>query len=303
MPTSTDCKCCRRWKNFGAVLHRLVLDGSVDDDCGRCALAHTANKEGDSADEDIENSILTSPVPIHCNKVTQRRTPIPIQLRLAVVRNSRRVDASADFLSDEARLLDTQILTYFPPLSDESETLSSTATVATISDFIQYVVEDLFIENRESQFLAHDPTKFATMLVGGSSQKRNISAITFHYGGKKNNTISGENEGSGKSVCMVTFSLMEVTEGFAAELSPSIDAYEMFRKLISQVTSGSKRLDLILKARVRISSSSSPPNTKETQSRKGPAQIKRKLRTDEDEEGVKRSKLKTEVIRTSKSLI
>ena len=224
-----------------------------------------------------------------------------------------------------AEELGPTLLTHFPPLrsceddTSSSLSLSSFNTVATISEFMQFVVEDLFIGNREAHFLVHGSSQFVSMLLGDSKlegRDTTTPPMVFRYGGKKKNKISGEGDynnrtaGQTTSICTVAFSLLDETEGNAVIISPLDDAYNTFINLI--LAQSKKKLDLILKAHVQISSSEPlppPPTTTTTQetslSSNVPVPVhnrKRKSITFADDEQIpKRGKSNTESIRISES--
>jgi hypothetical protein len=137
---------------------------------------------------------------------------------------------------------------------------------------MQYVVEDLFIGNKEANFLVHEQSNFVSMLVGRSDHEETATTtmdISFRYGTKRISRLSrGEKRdnctGQTASTCGVDFSLLL---GETEELSPSDNAYNTFRTLLTRGNSSSKRLDLVLKAHVKISTSEPLPATTQETSR------------------------------------
>jgi hypothetical protein len=223
-----------------------------------------------------------------------------------------------------AEELGPTLLTHFPPLrscEDDTSSSFSSNTVATISEFMQYVVEDLFIGNREAHFLVHGSSHFVSMLLGDSNKEGRDSTpvMVFRYGGKKKNKISGEGgynnctSGQTTSICTVQFSLLDETEGNAVIISPLDDAYETFSNLI--LAQSKKKLNLMLKAHVRISSSEPLPppttTTKTTTEETSQSNVlvpahnrKRKSISFADDEQIpKRGKSITEFIRISESFV
>jgi hypothetical protein len=234
------------------------------------------------------------------------RTPIPIRVRLAILRTNSfhpeadEQTAADEFPSFEASPLENKIETYCPPLSfSDGGTASSTASddgTITIADLTQYIVEELFIQNKEAHFLGHhdesDESKFLSILLGRSGQKGwNVSlpgdtmVFTFDYGMMKQTTKqilvppqqklqeAKRESGSNKSsVCFVQFTLMEEAEGYPVEISPSVCACGILRMLLSSSQSSLKqKVDLTLKAHVVMCPSSAE------QTNKGATPTKRKI--------------------------
>lgn len=300
---------------------KLLLEGvdDEDEDCGG-GCTNTNIKDGSTIGG---NMMFPSLLPALCCNTTstiqERKSSIPIQIRLTLLTNS------ANSHHGKNVNVNAKLLTYFPPLSWEDETTSSSSTTtaptatttittaSTISDFMQYVVEDLFIGNKEANFLVHEQSNFVSMLVGRSDHEETATTttmdISFRYGTKRISRLSqGEKRdnctGQTASTCVVDFSLL----GEIEELSPSDNAYKTFRTLLTRGNSSSKRLDLVLKAHVKISTSEPLPATIQETSRLShvlaPAQsTKRKSSSDDKNDGLdaKRSKLNSGVIRISKS--
>lgn len=337
MSISPSCKCCRRWNRVGTNLIKLLLKGMDDDDDDDgedCGVAGCTNSNSNStADGSSRHSVMfPSLLPLICcntaeNIQHERKSSIPIQLRLAIMRTIRTTShhgntttnkSAEDFLSVQASPANFKLLTYFPPLSWDDETSSKSSTNAAanattnskISDFMQYVVEDLFIDNKEGNFLVHDRSNFVTTLLGNiDREESNEMEFSFRYG--KNTTyrsfgVENRSTTAGPSTCVVDFSLLvETEERNPIEISPSDDAHEAFRNLVSsQVKSSSKRLDLILKAHVRILTAGqvSAQRTLSSHAPYPEQSTKRKCsRDDYDGQDTKLRKLETDVIRTSKS--
>jgi hypothetical protein len=303
-------------------LLKLLLEGvdDADDDCGGgCTDINIKDGSTSSGNSMMFPSLLPA---LCCNTtstIQERKSSIPIQIRLTLRTNS------ANSHHGKNANVNAKLLTYFPPLSWEDETISSSSTTteptatnntittaSTISDFMQYVVEDLFIGNEEANFLVHEQSNFVSMLVGRSDHEETATTtmdISFRYGTKRISRLSrGEKRdnctGQTASTCVVDFSLLGETE----ELSPSDNAYETFRTLLTRGNSSSKRLDLVLKAHVKISTSEPLQATIQETSRlshvPAPAQsTKRKSSSDDKNDGLdaKRGKLNSGVIRISKS--
>ena len=207
--------------------------------------------------------------------------PVPIRVRLAIVRtNSLHRPAAAahiaaeGFLSYDASRADRKLETYCPPLSSSANSGNAT----TIADLTQYIVEDLFINNKEIHFLGHhDPSKFLSILLDSSDQEgRSLfpDDVEFNYGIQQTNkTILGQAQAaSSKKSCIILFSLMEETEGYPIDISPSIYAHDMLRNLLlsqqqSSSSTNGKKLDLLLKAHI-IMCPSSQTTKKDSSARK-----------------------------------
>ncbi len=326
------CKCCRRWKKVVTNL----LEGVDDDD------DENEDYGGGVGCTDTDN---TTGLPLSCcNNATniqrERKISIPIQLWLVIVptrtnphhgkitnvATTTTTTSAQDFLSYEASAMTAKHLIYFPPLSSEDETTTSSSTTtaaaantaaSTISNFMQNVVEDLFIGNKESNFLVHDKSYFLNMLLKSIDHEGSTTPdISFSYGRNTTYRLSGEEEGrlhrtvgQSSSPCVVEFTLLHKSkEGHSGEIiDPCENAHETFCKLLStQGNSSSKTMvDLILKAHVKISIAR-PLTTQKTESSSSPLpannSTKRKQsREYDDGQNTKRRILNTEVIWTSKS--
>ena len=309
------CKCCRRWKKV--VTHLLEGEGADHDD-------EKEDRRGGGGCTDTDN---TTDCTSCCNDTTnsprERKMSIPIQLRLAIVRTimnphlGKTTTVAQDFSSNEASPMNANLLTYFPPLSLEDET-TATATTATstISNFIQYVVEDLFVGNKEAHFWVHDRSYFVNMLLGSIDHEGRTSPdISFRYGRNTTYRLSGGEEegchhrtvGHSSSPCVVEFTLLDPSEeGYNVGMHPWMNAHETFCKLLStQGNSSSKtKVDLILKAHVMISTTK-PLTTQKSQSSSVPVPSNNSSTTRISDYGdglnnTKRRKLNTEVSWTSK---
>lgn len=172
----------------------------------------------------------------------QMPTPIPIRVRLANVQTNYPWGAPPNgFLSHDVTPIDSKLETYVPPLSSSA----STTTDATIADLTRYIVEDLFIKNKEAHFVDDlVQSTFMKILLGG--EEGDLSNMQFNYGCKIKSSKSGESE----SACdVINFSLLiEQAEGYYVELSPYINAY----KILNDFRVSSKKVDLIMKAHVML---------------------------------------------------
>jgi hypothetical protein len=318
------CKCCRRWKKVVTNLLEGCDDDDENEDC---------RGGGGCTDTDKIMDCTT-------NIQRERKISIPIQLRLAIVRTitnphlgktttvatTTATTSAQDILSYEASPMNSKHLIYFPPLSLEDETTASSSTTAadaaaitatfTISNFIQYVVDDLLIGNKEANFWVHDQSYFINMLLGSIYHEgRTTPDISFRHERNTTYRLSGGEEGcrhhtrgQSSSPCVVEFTLLDPSEeGHVGGIQPWMNAHETFCYLLStQGNSSSKTMvDLILKAHVMISTTK-PLTTQKSQSSSVPvlandSSTKRKPISDYcDGINTKRRKWNTEVIWTSK---
>jgi hypothetical protein len=309
-----------------------LLDGFDDDD-------ENEDCRGGGGCTDADNN-----TGCYCNNTAnvqrERKISIPIQLWLAIVptrtnpylgeittvATTTTTALAQDFLSYEASAMNSMHLIYFPLLSSEDETTASSSTTtaaantadSTISNFMQNVVEDLFIGNKEANFLVHDKSYFLNMLLKSIDHEGSTTPdISFSYGRNTTYRLSGEEEGrlhrtvgQSSSPCVVEFTLLHKSKECYSGgiIDPCENAYETFCKLLStQGNSSSKAMvDLILKAHVKISIAR-PLTTQKTESSSSPlpannSSTKRKQsREYDDGQNTKRRILNTEVIWTSKS--
>ena len=211
---------------------------------------------------------------------------IPIRVRLVIDHYEVDNDRDDDWKKKKKKKqkINRSLDTYFPPLlhttttsngSDDNVSNASLTAVLpitdsssmTVSDFTQYIVEEIYINNGEGHFIESNQRqrrrcndqelelKFVNMMLqrlkcNGTSNTLIPGITTFRYGGRDTRKIildkdshddqngtshvfTKEDEGDTTANCLIDFSLIEEqTEGYAMTISPTVNADKMFRTLL-----------------------------------------------------------------------
>jgi hypothetical protein len=209
---------------------------------------------------------------------------IPIRVRLVIDHYEVDNDRDDDWKKKKQKI-NRSLDTYFPPLlhttttsngSDGTNVSNASLTAVlpitdsssmTVSDFTQYIVEEIYINNGEGHFIESNQRqrrrckdqelelKFVNMLLqrlkcNGTSNTLIPVITTFRYGGRDtrkiildkdshddhngtSHVLTKEDEGDTTANCLIDFSLIEEqTEGYAMTISPTVNADKMFRTLL-----------------------------------------------------------------------
>ena len=232
------------------------------------------------------------------NTAATQQQKIPIRVRLATSHSNSSTDHQTTqeaYKSYETTPNSSKLTTIFPPPVHLHGT-STTAVSTTISNYTQYIVEELFINNREDtlfqQQLDDDEEHRASALFNDILPNINKYNVIVSYYGKrmKNrrmkklmksiidkslnqdvNNSSTTSTAAKKPKCEIHFTLMEQLESTTtttqhdySELSGDHLAYETLHDMY--INNGGNILDLILLANVIYPSSSSPHTTLQQQS-------------------------------------
>ena len=210
---------------------------------------------------------------------------IPIRVRLVIDHYEVDNDRDDDWKKKKKQKINRSLDTYFPPLlhttttsngSDGTNVSNASLTAVlpitdsssmTVSDFTQYIVEEIYINNGEGHYIESNQRqrrrcndqelelKFVNMLLqrlkcNGTSNTLIPGITTFRYGGRDtrkiildkdshddhngtSHVLTKEDEGDTTANCLIDFSLIEEqTEGYAMTISPTVNADKMFRTLL-----------------------------------------------------------------------
>ena len=190
------------------------------------------------------------------------RPSIPIRVRLAIERSSKEANKPKS---------NTTLETFLPP----PDPIVGSNDNMTIADYTKYLVEELFINNREKQFDNRNNDKhktkfFTALLLNSKMSKKNECTFSYYGMNKVKKSISVNNKGrtvvlneeqiddniiADVSSCIVNFSLrVEETgrgESNITELDGSCLAYDvLYSQSCSANNNQCRRLDLVLNAHV-----------------------------------------------------
>ena len=214
---------------------------------------------------------------------TTQQQKIPIRVRLATSHSNSSTDQTTTatqevYKSYETTPTSSKITTIFPPSVPLNGT-STTAVSTTISNYTQYIVEELFINNREDTFQENDEEHQALVLLTNILPNINkYNVIVSYYGKRMNrrmkkliksiidkssnqnvNSSSSTTSTAAKPKCEIHFTLVEQlqsTQGIdRLELVGDHLAYEILNEMY--ISNGCEVLDLILMANVTYPSTSS----------------------------------------------
>ncbi|KAL9190102.1 hypothetical protein ACHAXT_007313 [Thalassiosira profunda] len=192
---------------------------------------------------------------------------VPIRVRMAIVRTSSYSAAppKGGFPSYEDTPLERKLETYYPPVTAYG---GNSAAEATVAELTEYIVEELFVGNKEGHFWERDREAFVKMLLGDEWEGTLPNVIFRYTAGKMNGQRSGGKLTNGgkkalRATWVVHFSLSEKCEGDFVDVSSTANAYKTLRGIQSQVPKG-KKADLLLKAHVLCSEEGkdAPPKRK-----------------------------------------
>lgn len=215
------------------------------------------------------------------NAATKQQQKIPIRIRLGISHSNSSTDQTNTtqevYKSYEATPNFSKLTTIFPPpVHLDGSIISAVST--TISNYTQYIVEELFINNREDTLFQQlrDDEEQAIALFNNTTLPNidRYNVIISYYGKRMNrrmkkllksiidkssntrdvNNSSTTSTAAKKPKCEIHFTLVEQlkstqgTDGCYSELSGDQLAYETLHEMY--ISNGGNILDLILKANV-----------------------------------------------------
>jgi len=213
------------------------------------------------------------------NAATKQQQKIPIRVRLVTSNSNSSTDQTNTtkevYKSYETTSASSKLTTIFPP-SVSLHGTSTTAVSTTISNYTQYIVEELFINNREDTFQQQlnddDEEHLASALFKNILPNINKYNVVISYYGKRmknrrmkkllksiidkssnqdvNSSSSITSTAAKKPKCEIHFTLVEQLAHGSDRLELLGDhlAYEILNEMY--INNGGNILDLILKANV-----------------------------------------------------
>jgi len=207
---------------------------------------------------------------------TQQQQKIPIRVRLVTSNSNSSTDQTNTtqevYKSYETTPTFSKLTTIFPPSVSLNGT-STTAVSTTISNYTQYIVEELFINNREDTFQHNVEEEHQAIALFNNTTLPNIdryNVIISYYGKRMNrrmkkilksiidkssntqdvNNSSTTSTAARKPKCEIHFTLVEQLAHGSDRLELLGDhlAYEILNEMY--INNGGNILDLILKANV-----------------------------------------------------
>ena len=197
---------------------------------------------------------------------------IPFRVRLAVESTSSSLAVVAKLPSYDATHVDFKLESYYPILSREEDVGVAANNDhddrGTVAELTRYIVRNLFVENGEAHFLdvdgrrrrpapddADESERYARRILAGDYRDADADAAPSLKSSPEDTTMM--------MTCRFSLIVEETTTArgdglpVAREISPSVDAYEMLRKLLCtqrrrRDPGSSAKLDLIVMARVLL---------------------------------------------------
>ena len=228
------------------------------------------------------------------NTAATQQQKIPIRIRLATSHSNSSTDQTNTtqevYKSYERTSASSKLTTIFPPPVPLNGT-TTTAVSTTISNYTQYIVEELFINNREDIFQHYDDEEHQVLALFNNilPNINRYNVIVSYYGKRMNrrmkkviksiiidkssntqdvNNSSTTSTAAKKPKCEIHFTLVEQLEsnttqgnsnGRYLDLNGDQLAYETLHEMY--ISNDGNILDLILMANVIYPTSSSSPHT------------------------------------------